>query len=794
MNKKLILASAIASVLAACGGGGGGGGSSSPSTVNGGASKGIVIGGEVNAYAIADDGSVDRSASVAAPATTGEDGRYSLTLNKGYTGGALLVEITAVDGTTMRCDLAVCKRDGEGNPTVSFGDDYALESDFAMSAMLPSASGEVSASITPLTSVAAELGLAKVVSGARPQDAAAAANAQVANRLGLASSDLTGQPIVDITNADALNAADKAALEFNIKSAAAVAASMAGGASVEEAVKAFTDQYKNGGMADREDAASDAVTLEEVLEAAQELLDKVAAVEGVENEDVDTVSAEIDVEESKAQNEGSTEASQGDVPDDVGSEGLQASKAFVKQLRNIGTAAILDEHEDNIDGFSAKVDAAGEVLSAESGLVVEAAAMGLNAISYAFEAVQEAKAEEKPLPQSHEQEGVTVVITETDDGVRYSVDQSINEVDVKLTALDDSTINEVVDEEDNFDEEGGEASTARSVAAEGPAYGTQTYTEKGTNNSTANMQLSGSASNNTTTFTIAEGSVFQGTLAAKWDSSETEKYSENSYKQDDVYNDDFTITGLKAIIDGSIATTVGEDGADTVTFRGGLSLKVDRFDSTYSEESGYESNWGDAGNSDAGYYKSNGTVMIDGFELSLSGGVATNGGDAFNASLAVKADGIHEICTDDYSYSWSEENGFSESGEGESCNLQESAQKYASASIAISFDLALAGETDVVTLTATGQRSGLEEAKLNVELVYGGNMVGLEHTADLSEDAPDGGSLTVTNHNDVVMTLTEDEEGVRSGLIEKDGVKYADIDEDAGAPVVTYTDGTFETF
>ena len=44
------------------------------------------------------------------------------------------------------------------------------------------------------------------------------------------------------------------------------------------------------------------------------------------------------------------------------------------------------------------------------------------------------------------------------------------------------------------------------------------------------------------------------------------------------------------------------------------------------------------------------------------------------------------------------------------------------------------------------------------------------------------------------MTLTEDADGQLSGTIEQDGVKYADIDEDAGAPVITYTDGEFESF
>ena len=796
MNKNWILASAITATLAACGGGGSssGGGNSSPGTVSGGASKGIVIGGVVNAYAIADDGSVDKSSSVAEPATTADDGSYSLTLNRNYQGGALLIEITAEDGTTMRCDLAVCQRDSQGTPTVSFGDDYPLAADFSMQAMLPSASGTVSASITPLTSAAAALGLQKVAAGARAGDAAIAANAQVANKLGLASSDLLSQPIVDITNAESLNAAGKEALEYNVKAAAAIAAALADGR-IEDALTAFANQYKSTGMADKEDG-DPSVSVEELLEAAQELMDKVAAVDGADNEDIDALATEIDVEEGDAETNGSTTPSQGDVPDDVGSQGLQASKAFVKQLRNVGTAAFLEpEGEDGeaLTGFAKQVGMASDVLSTDASAVVEAAAMGLNAISYAFEAVQDAKADEEPLPESFEQEGVTVAIAQVEGGIRYSVDQTINGAAVVLTALDDSEIDEQSTENSEFtpaeQEQAGEMKTARAVAIEGPQNGTTETTESGTSEITADMQLSGSASTDTVTFTIAEGSLFEGSLVGEWSGSETDTQSANGYQYDGQYTDEFTVTNLRAIINGSLETAL--EGEQTVTFSGGLELGVERFDSEYSEEWGDQSNWQEA--SGSGYDNSQSTVMVDGFELTLSGSIANNDGDAFNASLALQADGIHEVCTDEYSYSYSMDEPYQWDASYD-CSLQESAEQYASAAIAVSFDIALDGVADFVKLTATGTRTGLEEADLDVELAYSGNTLTIAHTADLSEDAPEGGSVTVSNHNDVVMTLTEDADGELSGTIEQDGVKYADIDEDAGAPVITYTDGEFESF
>ena len=75
--KKLGLSVAIAAALGltACGGGGGGGGGSSApagATVSGTASKGIVIGGKVNAYLFKSDGTPDTT--TVATATTDANG------------------------------------------------------------------------------------------------------------------------------------------------------------------------------------------------------------------------------------------------------------------------------------------------------------------------------------------------------------------------------------------------------------------------------------------------------------------------------------------------------------------------------------------------------------------------------------------------------------------------------------------------------------------------------------------------------------------------------------------------
>ena len=128
------------------------------------------------------------------------------------------------------------------------------------------------------------------------------------------------------------------------------------------------------------------------------------------------------------------------------------------------------------------------------------------------------------------------------------------------------------------------------------------------------------------------------------------------------------------------------------------------------------------------------------------------------------------------------------------CDLEETASKYADASVSLAFSLDLDGISDVVGLTATASRTGLRQADFDIELSYApGNSLSFSHSADFSDGAADP-VLTVTNHNSVVMTLTENGDGEISGDIRVGGNDFAVVDEDAGAPVVTFNDGTFESF
>jgi len=773
MDKKWILAAAITASLAACGGGGGGGSSSSGASVGGGVSKGIVIGGVVNAYGF-DGGVLDKSSPVAEPTVTGDDGSYSLTINRGYS-GPVLIEITAGDGTTMRCDLAVCERDSEGTPTVVFGDSYEPSSAFKMSALVPTASGEVSASVTPLTSAAAGLAQKRVLSGADPSAAALAANAQIANKFGLTSNDLLAQPVLDITNPEALSGASQEVLEYNLKAAAAVAAALDEGESVEDALAQFAGQYEEQGIADREDVNTPSVTIAEILAAAQGLLDKIDELEGVSNEAIGEARTEINTEKSTAETQGSTQPSQGEVPDDLGAEGLQAAKAFVNQLRNVATAAILDEQQQGIDSFSGKVEQAATLVGEDQELVFGATAAALAAIAEAFDVVQSGDEYSSPFMASNE---VEVAIAEDGERTVYTVDTVLKGVEVTITASDNSSIEETYESSESDPE-------AEPMMAQIEA---DSFTESETFDATADLAISGTASSPALTFTIGDGSLLKGTLVGEWTNEETWSEGEEGYSSSGEYTDDFTLSNLEAVIQGSLQADNAESEFEAVTFSGEIVLGVEEYD--YSESETYGDSDTPAGYS--GGWENNSTTTLNNFSLDLSGALATAGGDEVALTLSLLADGFVENCTDTGEYGYNPEDGYYDNYSYD-CSVEESASDYASVSFSLAFNLDLAGIGEAARLSATASRTGLETADLDITLSYSpAQSLTFSHSADFSDDA-EAPVLTVTNQNDVVMTLTELEDGDISGDISVDGEAFATIDEDAGAPVVTFTDGTFES-
>ncbi len=761
---ELLLPLVISASLAGCGGGGGGsddsgaddGGSST--AISGSASKGIVLGGVVNAYLITDTG--EKGELVAGPVTTStEDGTYELTLDGDYDGSALLIEITGADdgSTEMKCDLAVCQRDGEGNPTVEFGGTYSLPSSFSLSAVSPGTSeSSIAINITALTNVAAALTLDKVSNGATAADAALATNVQVASRFGI-SGDLTEQPIVDITDADSINAADTDALEYNLKAAAVVQAALVSDAeaTVEDALESFVSQYVETGVADTDSGTDDpgVVTLEEILEQAAGLVDEVRELEGVDGETDALMAVEsgIDAEEADAETNGSTDADQGDIPDDIGSTGLIASKAFVQQLRDFVNTTLVNGG-DNLSVFSEQIQLAKEATSADTEIALEGLALAMEAITYAWEASQE------ETLSTYEYEGITVSIS----GGAYSVDQSLVvegvDVEVDLTAT-------IADFTDNL--------TSSEVTE-----AVTTETESGT--VSADFSIVGSSATTRVSVSVAEGSEFAAGLEVDY----TGTYDQSDVSYSESFTDAITVTDLDASLTIVIAQQAVGEITDPVTFTGSADFAVDLIDYLEQEEAtntwSPESSYSEVGSD---------SIEINGLNLTLSGEFS-NSSTTFLASASLAASGIVYECE------WSYSSEFSENGsvvtDMEICDLAETESTFASAALTLIFDLDMSGMVDDIRVEATVTRTGFDAASADVDITYGGSQLDF----DFAYESGDG-SVTVTNQTGVVLTLTETEgddgSSSVSGTVVHDDTTYAEINEDAGVVTVRFNDGEFET-
>ena len=759
---KLVLPLAISAALVACGSDSKGS-SAAPTTVAGASSKGIVIGGIVNAFPITNTGTVDKEISLAEPATTAEDGSYSLTLNGNYVPGtAIYVEITAVDGTLMRCGLAKC---GEKD----FGDTYTLASNFAMSAALPKAnSGSVAVNITPLTDIAAKLTLDKIAAGGSsvsPSDAALGSNAQVANLLGL-DYVLIDQAIVDSTNADAVNNASESAQAYNLKSAAAIAAVLKENStlSVEEALANFAQQFRDSGIAGKEDTTPNPnlVSLEELLEEALILLDKVKSVPGVKASPAITGSStKLTTAKNNAQQNGSTTPSQGKVPDDIGSEGLRASKLFVEQVRNLGSATLISTKQQ---AFASEVNLASQAISADSDVVAEGLGMGLYAIGNAYQQYQDTADAEKP--SSIEINGITVAISKSGDTVTLAVKQAITVDETEIT-LDLNVSNGIVITEEY-------AKTTEDNIA----------THSNSGSATGLLSVSGSAASTKVSITIAEG-TFSGSLT--YDNVNKDLDNEVPGTYEDEWDDEFSVTNIDAKLRITLAQLTGEN---KISFTGSMGLKLGELTST--EDGSYTNNYTDGTYTNHEHHIE--TLSFNDFEVSLAGEFSDTAGNAIKASLTANIDNFKGACEQDanygyynYSYSYSYE-----------CDVDETATSYAMASLSIIFELNIDGIDDDVKVEFNASRNGLKTGEASLNLNYqNGKQLNLAYQGgfDGSSGDYDGKhSVTLSNHNGVSMALTEadDKESI-TGNIKHGGASFATVSDSSGAVIIRYSDGSFET-
>lgn len=193
---------AAALLLTACGGSS----SSSPrapaegATLGGGAAKGIVRNALVEAFPAGADAASPLATAFTDPVT----GTYSLTLPSGTQGAVRLVlraptveERGEREAATVVCDAPVCVPANGGAPAVVFGETYPLTFEMTSLVQVDATSQEVSAAITPLTTLV-ERHYAGQPAGARD---VRASNNVVRNLLGLQRDPALMQP-VDLTVAN----------------------------------------------------------------------------------------------------------------------------------------------------------------------------------------------------------------------------------------------------------------------------------------------------------------------------------------------------------------------------------------------------------------------------------------------------------------------------------------------------------------------------------------------------------------------------------------------------------------
>ncbi len=843
--KKLGLSLAIAAALglSACGGGSSGGGGGSSTTVEGVASKGIIANGLVSAFLFADDGTPEGTA--IATATTDASGNYSLNIPSEHRGKPLYIKVSnnADGNATMKCDISPgCDSDGDGTDDVLFGAPLTLSSSFNMEAVVPEATGSVSVNVTPLTTAASKKARAAIETagssfGAKAQ--IASANSSVANTLnnllGLSGDEILSSindvEVVDLT--DTTDVATKlagtsgsVAVKVAAIGAAVVKAVQSGNTNttLDDAIENFAEELAEAPLTN--DSADDTVTdAQDLLSAASDVIAEVVSdvteALGEEADILDELSGEGSISDVIA--DAATDAAEaGDTTVDdtpsptAGAEELAQVKAFVAELRDIGTA--IDEsmagsgnNEDTVanilDSFDLQIDAADMVSGDDASNAMEGLAKAVEAMAYVYEelftnddGLIQPGDEGYPTAGNYTSEDGTISVNlsftnsvpvlNVDDS-EISVDDGLATADVNVTAtLTDTTFND-----SNYTE-------------------TETETvldESGSLSASLNMNLNGSTSSSgTVDLTVNTGSV-TGSAGLVLDNTFTD--TQSGYTDD--IDETFTLTSFAFNLNVTLAhnesldssTEVSEgDGVeqilasprrlveiteseetvdlDAMTFTGGLSFTATNW--AFSEDSTETADW----SNDNFTYDENYRDTFDFGIVSLDiDGTFGNSTESFDLSLSIDADGRSVPNLVDI---YDTQDGDSETG-------GETSSRYASGSVALTFDAMLGGVADEVQFSFLIERAGQDDVDAEVTLSYPGRTITIESEwMGLDTDDSATASLTLTNNDGVVIQMDADEsianeDDELTGNITLDSTEYAVLDVVDGVELVRYSDGTFET-
>lgn len=743
---------ALSVVLSGCGGGGGGsrsGGSAPSSDIEGAAVKGILKNADVAVYPVV-DGVVDDEA--LQMTTTDDAGRYSLNLS--YTGPALIT-ITGNADASMVCDVPAGCDDGEGG-TAAFGADVPFGANMALEAMAVLDGGAVSINVTPLTHLAAAKARAAVLNDV----AIRLANSHVANLFGV-TGELTALPAVDITDTTALEGADANAQKGALLAAALYGAALEEGQTLDQLATAFINT--SGGQFYGQQSVSTGVDLAEIYTAAQAALTTSGA-------NLSGVSTTLGTALAAAQQLGE-ELTQAAPSDTAALANLAKAKAFVSQVRTLGTSFIT---EASAEAFANELEAAGTLLSADTELLAQALGYAVNAIAE----VHAQRTENGALtsPQIVTFDMAEVEVTFVNDS--YTV-TSVSGVDEALETDLSATL--VLDYN----------CTGNACADPEEASGV-VYSE--TETTAVDLQISGAVSLPALKLEIIEGVVSGSTVSSLTD-QETDT---GNYEFEGVSEEDFT-GGAEFDLTVRLAqrdTQTGEDLAGGVALQGALGLDVSGLHTTSYEE--YENVCDEVSCTWQAVEDETFTFGIA--ALTFSGTVDTaNNALALNFAFEADANGyVLEETSSVPGTRCSELHMCDGSDSGWEQTSEETAGEFIEGNFSLRITVALAGIAEESRIEITGSRSALTAGNVAVNISYPGKTLQISAPLTLNPSAEDGedevttSGVTLTNQDGVVAVLQVNESGDLFGNIQVGGVVYATITE-PNLIKVTYVDGTFES-
>jgi len=775
--KTITLSLIAALAFTACGGGGGGGSENNPGTpsptptpqqptpeptistqVSGVVAKGIVSNGIVRIYPL-NGGSVDFN-TVLATASTDANGHYTAALTD-YDGGPLYIQITArEDGSTgMRCDLS------EGCDGTPFGSEFSItDIDFALDAVVPGFTGNsLSSNVSTLSSTAAKLALNQLASTTDTSARAvnqliADANSSVVNRFGMVG-NLLEMPIVDLTNPSAVQSADRDALEFNFLNAAIVAATQSGSSSLSfvDALSVFANQYAaNTGLADTETGATERVTLEEILNNATALIQTVEAADSNHNLDLAALETQLHAQANQAGN-GSSSPVNG-TPISQSPTELIAVKSMVTDIRNLKTGADLSDPE----AFTDKVELATRTFDDHAGDVMEAVTRTVEAILQAVTEWQD----DKSLTQ-YEYNNLNVTITDDANGTTFSSGSEPSAPIMVTNASGGQTAVEVMMVAELADFEISESATERSVDVE--------------------LSVSCAASSTWVRFDISQGQIIAHLQSSSEDSLTSNTDNENISYEDTAASSS-TLESIVMNLSISLAQVTGSVD-DPITFSGNYQIDASGFANSREETDTWITD------ADAGLISWldiwSDSTTVGNMSASVSGGISSASGESLTASIAfgLRGDGATFNC-----------NGIDEGDlisqeytSQETCD-EETSDEWVGLNFAISFAQDLSGVADDASLLFSGERTGLDDAILGLEISYGETMLEIEYDSLADQDNIE--QITIRNQDGIVVTLVEeinDGEKTQSGSIVFNDTEFATISNDLGFIAISYNDGTNES-